>query len=176
MFLSKDNKVESWGSAGPPPTGGRCSGHVVEERHEPGAFCLWWDHTSACVHVRLSSPLWSVCVTLTSHFTLCACCIGDGGAGEWALGQLHFPRSLTVGETPPLHTLSTVCTAFLSRRQIFFFSSLFTKIEHFFSKRFKIHARYWATNHVRQPSHYVKTFTDAAHRWIILVSSLWFIV
>lgn len=36
--------------------------------------------------------------------TLSVHAVGDGGAGEWTLGQLHFPRPFTVGETQPLTT------------------------------------------------------------------------
>lgn len=57
-----------------------------------------------CVYVYSNMCLFLHYVYKPPTFSVHA--VGDGGAGEWTLGQLHFPRS-PVGETLPLtvHTL-----------------------------------------------------------------------
>lgn len=50
---------------------------------------------SVCMDV--CAPVWNMHTNPLHPLSVHA--VGNGGAGEWALGQLHIPWSLTAGET-----------------------------------------------------------------------------
>lgn len=71
----------------------------------------------------------AVCVCLKCVYkptALSVHAVGDGGVGEWTLGQLHFPRSLTVGETLPLTVDLLLLSSQASR-----FKHVLTKTDHY---------------------------------------------